>query len=101
MCETDSKGGHAFPARFATVPPGLDTRYVPGASVNQWVQSDTGPALHMFEAAAARGLTTIGLFTINENVSSWWWPYLDAWIGTGGGLTSSSQGFRGGLVKLK
>ena len=82
--ETDSKGGHAFPARFATVPPGLGTRYVPGASVNQWVQSDTGPALHMFEAAAARGLTTIGLFTINDNVSSWWWPYLDAWIGSGG-----------------
>jgi hypothetical protein len=52
----------------------------------------------MFEAAAARGLTTIGLFTINDNVSSWWWPYLDAWIGSGGGLTSSSHGFRSGQV---
>jgi hypothetical protein len=34
----------------------------------------------MFEAAAEAGLVTIGLFTVEETIASWWWPFLDAWI---------------------
>ena len=79
----------AFAKRFSTVPSGMEHKYVPGASVNLWMKEDTGPALALFETAAAAkgdgggGLQTIGLFTINENVSSWWWNYLDAWIASG------------------
>lgn len=83
-----SRPARAFPTRWRTVPPDMRHKYVPGGSVNQWTQKETGPALAMFEAAAAKqdggnGLRTIGLFTINDNVSSWWWKYLDAWIGSG------------------
>jgi hypothetical protein len=46
----------------------------------------------MFEQATAKGaLQTIGLFTINENVSKWWWHYLDAWIASSRGGAASVQ----------
>ena len=87
-----SRPARAFPARYSTVPPGMGHKYVPGASVNQWTQEDTGPALAMFEQATAKGaLQTIGLFTINENVSEWWWHYLDAWIASSRGGAASVQ----------
>ena len=87
----------AFPARYGTVPPGMGHKYVPGASVNQWTQKDTGPALAMFEQATVKSAPqTIGLFTINENVSAWWWNYLDAWIASRRGGAASA-----GLMERK
>eukprot|EP01063_Lacrimia_lanifica_P011001 TRINITY_DN17769_c1_g1_i1.p1 TRINITY_DN17769_c1_g1~~TRINITY_DN17769_c1_g1_i1.p1 ORF type:complete len:271 (+),score=93.09 TRINITY_DN17769_c1_g1_i1:37-849(+) len=69
-----------FDGAWALVPAGLEARYVPGSSTAKWTQDTAATFLAKYNAHAAQGLTTAGLFVLDTSTEDWWFAFLGQWL---------------------